>query len=409
MGFCPYNALVPLLGREATMITPPVLRATRTLCLSLLLAPALGLTALSSRAEAGTFTSLYSFCADLTICVDGSFPNDLLQGSDGNFYGTTAGGGNFSAGTVFKVTPDGSLSTLYTFTGDIDGSTPNALAKGKGSKFFYGITQVGGNPDASSGTVFKIDTAGNLSTLYTFTGASDGGNPLAAPTLGSGYALYGTTSAGGQFGAGTIYKFLPNSSVSALGSFNFNNGSGSSAELLSTGKNNFVGTSTIGGQFGLGNIYQVNAKGKVTSLYSFTGGSDGELPNAGLILGADGNYYGTTEEGGDLGLGTIFQVSPIGTLTTLYTFSGPDGASPTSALVLGSDGNFYGTTSSGGDFGFGTIFQLTPDGTFTVLYSFNSTDGAAPNTLLLASDGAFYSTTTSGGLYGQGTIFKFQP
>ena len=284
--------------------------------LSLLLFAA---TAIVSPAQ--TFTTLVQF-----NYTDGAFPHaiSLIQGTDGNLYGTTYVGGKYHGGTIFKVTTGGTLTTLRSFYG------PNGVHP------WAGVIQ-----------------------------ATDG-------------SLYGTTE--GMINGGPPVNWY-------------------------------------------GSIFNLNLAGDVlTTLYQFCAPScvDGSEPHAGLVQASNGDFYGTTTWGGADGVGTVFEITAGGTLTTLHSFDGGDGANPYAGLVQGSDGNFYGTTYAGGTNSDGTIFEITPAGSLTTLYSFCSqagcTDGAYPwGGLLQASDGNFYGTTVNGGIKvdctlcgsnGEGTIFS---
>jgi len=188
-----------------------------------------------------------------------------------------------------------------------------------------------------------------------------------------------------------------------------------SAALVQGGDGNFYGTTTYGGTNGLGTAFQVTPAGALTTLVSFNG-TNGSYPYAGLVQGSDGNFYGTTCYGGAGDLGTVFQMTPAGMLTTLVSFSGTNGSYPYAGLVQGSDGNFYGTTLGGGARGIGTIFQMTPAGALTTLVSFNNSDGAAPLAALVqGTNGNFYGTTSQGGNLsvnsgaGYGTVFEMTP
>jgi YVTN family beta-propeller protein/uncharacterized repeat protein (TIGR03803 family) len=366
----------------------------------------------------GILTTLYSFCSQ-SGCTDGATPfAGLAQGVDGNFYGTTelggGSGGTFcgtvgGCGTVFKITPNGMLTTLHTFCSQSncsDGGIPfTGLVQGVDGNF-YGTTEVGGGGQSfcgvvGCGTVFKITPNGMLTTLYRFcsqSGCADGGFPDAALVQGADGNFYGTTEG---FGA--------NSEACAQ------SGSGD-----------------------CGTVFKITPGGTLTTLYSFctqTGCADGDSPQAALIQGADGELYGTTLFGGNssvnclatagTGCGTIFKITTGGGLTTLYSFcpqSGcADGAIPFGALVQGSDGNLYGTTGlggagnavcQGGIAGCGTIFKITAGGALTTLHSFCSqtrcTDGGTPFVgLIQGTNGNFYGTTVGGGTAGYGTVFSF--
>src|ERR1035441_6381641 len=350
--------------------------------LQLLWAAALVLPAFAARADV-VFTNLYSF----TGTNDGADPHAaLVQGDDGYFYGTTYGGGAYTNqfgqgyGTVFKINTNGVLTSLYSFTGSNDGSNPNGMVQGKDG-YFYGTTESGGpytnQFGEGCGTVFKLSSNGVLTNLYSFGlihdihgTPLDGANPQTALAQGSDGYFYGTTYYGGTNDAGTVFK--------------------------------------------------ISTNGVMNTLYSFTGGNDGDGPN-GLVQGGDGYFYGTTQSGGINGGGTVFKINPSGAFTSLHSFpvfSG-DGfleyPSP-GGLVQGSDGYFYGTTGFVGGslhpLGSCSIFQISSDGAFTSLYLFGGGGRFTMNAkggLVQGSDGSFYGTTISGSgtsIFGSGTIFR---
>jgi uncharacterized repeat protein (TIGR03803 family) len=353
----------------------------------------------------GALTSLYSF----TGGNDGAYPDaGLLQGSDGNFYGMTFGGGTNGNGTVFKITANGALTHLYSFSGGIDGANPySGLVQGRDGNF-YGTTTRGGTKNA--GTVFKISTNGVLTHLYSFTGVNDGASPYAGLVQGNDGNFYGTTQSGGQNYDGTVFKISTSGALTNLYSFTGgNDGQTPYSGLVQGNDGYFYGTTAYGGTGNnAGTVFQISTNGALTSLYSFTGGNDGAHPDAGLLQGSDGNFYGMTFGGGTgNNAGTVFQISTNGAYTTLYSFTGGnDGRAPYARLALGSDGNFYGTTSSGGTNSFGSVFKISANGVLTGLYSFPGTDdGAGPNELVLGSDGSFYGTTSYGAANNSGTVF----
>jgi uncharacterized repeat protein (TIGR03803 family) len=332
---------------------------------------------------AGAETVLYNFGASAT---DGYRPSaPLIQTSDGNFYGTTAEGGTFAGGTVFKMTPAGVETVLYSFGASLsDGTVPAALIQGQDGNF-YGTTAQGGANNCASipgtgnncGTVFKITPAGVETVLYSFGGsATDGFEPLAPLVQASDGNFYGTTSSGGVYGGGTVFRITPGGAETVLYSFGASPSNGSPPQ--------------------------------------------GFIPQGALIQASDGSLYGTTAEGGSVsscqyGCGTVFRITLDGTESVLYSFAGysaSDGYGPAPFLIQGSDGNFYGTTRSGGAFGGdlnGTAFRITPSGVETVLYSFgplntNPSDPAAG--VIQGSDGAFYGVTIEGNTAGSGTVFK---
>jgi len=355
----------------------------------------------------GALTTLYSF----TGGNDGGAPTGLVRGSDGNFYGTTWGGGTNGAGTVFRISTSGALTTLYSFTGSNDGANPAAALVQGSDWYFYGTTEYGA-PSSGNGTVFKISANGALTTLYSFTGSNDGANPAAALVQGSDGYFYGTTEYSGPSGGnGTVFKISANGVLTTLHSFSFTNDGSGPSGLVHGSDGNFYGTTERGGPSGgNGTVFKISTNGAFTSLYSFTGGS-GYPPNAGLVQGNDGYFYGTTSGGPD-GDGAVFKISTNGALTTLYSFApANDGASPAAALVQGSDGYFYGTTERGGPSGGnGTVFKISANGVLTTLHSFSGTnDGAFPSALMQGSDGYFYGTTSGGGTYTNGTVFQISP
>jgi uncharacterized repeat protein (TIGR03803 family) len=372
--------------------------------------------ALASALPAQTFTTVLSF--DFS---DGAAPYAALyEGIDGNLYGTTAGGGASSAGTVFKIAPGGALTTLYSFCSlgpnCPDGDSPRAGLVQAANGDFYGTTPFGGvshdRGPHDVGTVYRITSSGALTTLYTFcakASCTDGVQPEGVLAQGSNGDFYGIT----EYGGAACYPHAD----------------------------------------GCGTVFEVTPAGALTTLYSFCSQpdcTDGAFPVAGLVKATDGYFYGTTSEGGSnycaavaSGCGTIFKISPAGTLTTLYNFcsesSCTDGVYPEEALIQATIGDLYGTTGSGGTdttcgtspatpplyAGCGTFFKITPSGTLTTLYTFcpdlvddNCPDGAYPSNLIQGTDGNFYGTTFAGGatcvsgeggVEGCGTIFKLTP
>lgn len=345
-------------------------------------------------------TTLHSFAGS-----DGSNPSSrLVLGSGGNFFGTTQAGGANSLGTVFEVTPTGALTTLHSFAGT-DGSNPGPLISG-GDGNFYGTTASGGTNN--SGTVFQITPSGVVTTLHSFSG-QDGSSPNAALVLGPDGNFYGTTASGGANGSyGTIFKISSTGTFNQLHSFSGADGSGPAAALALGSNGNFYGSTVSGGANNAGSIFTVTSAGALTTLYSFSG-PDGSAPRAPLTLNTDGNFYGTTSSGGaNPQYGTVFKITPAGVLTTIHNFAGTDGSAAEAVLLLGTDGNFYSSTISGGSGAqYGILFSITPAGTITTLYSFSGTDGSNPGGgLTLGTDGNFYATTGAGAANGLGSIFR---
>jgi uncharacterized repeat protein (TIGR03803 family) len=382
---------------------------------------------LAGSAQTGeVFTSLYSF----TGGTNGANPvAGLVQGGDGNFYGTSTSGGPqlyMDNGTVFKISPNGVLTTLYAFDDSIPyyGANPAATLVEGSDGTFYGTTELGGTASGEyipgPGTVFNITTNGALTSLYSFYGGFMSANPQGGLAQGRDGTFYGTTVNGG--GYGTVFNITTNGTLTNLYSFTgTNDGANPVAGLVQGSDGNFYGTTESGGTNGAGTVFRISANGAFTSLYSFTGTNDGAKPEAALVQGSDGNFYGTTVNGGartnqyGQGVGTVFRIGTNGAFASLYSFSGTnDGANPEAALVQGSDGNFYGTTAYGGAHtnqygqGVGTLFRISTNGAFTSLYSFSGTDdGANPEAALVeGSDGYFYGTTAYGGTNNLGAVFK---
>jgi uncharacterized repeat protein (TIGR03803 family) len=344
---------------------------------------------------AGLLSVLYSFPYDVATSTapDGWFPQaGLVQGKDGNFYGVATEGGTggeacadttglSGCGTVFKLTPSGTLTVLHSFCGGsgcgslaTDGAEPTGRMVFAANGDLYGTTQVGGlfNGFYNQGTIFRVTTSGAYTVLHVFSGnfgsKPDGANPAAGLTLASNGDFYGTTTAGGASGDGSVFE--------------------------------------------------MTASGKVTLLHSFTGSSDGSMPIGALVQASDGNLYGTCYSGGANGTGTVFRITTKGVLTKIYDYAaqgapGNIGYFPRAGLIQGSDGNLYGTAWQGGAFTTtGTIYQFTLGGVGTLETSFDaSTTGFAPlDALLQGSDGRLYVTLqynggeNSDGVQDQGAI-----
>lgn len=349
------------------------------------------------------FRSLFLILAVLTFAYFA-----LAQSSDAD-----------PAGTKF--------TTLHSFSGT-DGANPVGLVQATNG-FFYGTTEFGGGDSNCTtrtlcGTLFKITPGGTLTTVYNFCGVLGCpspvlGGPESAPLQATSGELYGTVITGSD-GSGSIFKATPTGTLSVLYSFcsqsGCTDGSTPGFGLIQAANGEFYGVTNTAGTHCCGTIFKITPAGALTTLYDFcaqSGCPDGAQPVAPLIQGTDGNFYGTTQGGGSGASGTVFKITPSGTLTTLYNFcSQPgcsDGFSVQTALVQGSNGSFYGATSQGGSNNGGTLFKITATGTFSTIYEFcslpNCADGATPTALIRSASGAFYGVTTNGGS-GHGTIFE---
>jgi len=346
----------------------------------------------------------------------------LVQGTDGNLYGTTASAGAYHSGNLFKMTPDGALTVLYNFCAQpncADGGAPGGLVLGIDGNFF-GTTSFGGDYGSqfgtpNAGTIFKITPSGKFTILHSFcalANCADGSVPSGL-VQGADGNLFGTTQTGGtnqsQFGGGTIFEITTEGAFLTLYNFcsqsHCADGSNPTAAMIQAGDGNFYGTTALGGLYAGGTVFEFAPGGALTTLYSFCSQpncTDGAEPRGGLVQAADADFYGTT-------LGTVFKITPSGALTTLYNFCAQtncaDGSGPYGPLVQAAGGDFYGTTSLGGantcqflgPVGCGTVFKITPGGALTTLHSFNGTDGEASfSGLVQATNGAFYGTTVRG-------------
>ena len=343
---------------------------------------------------------------------DGASPVGLIQGTDGNLYGTTSEGGANSLGTIFRIDANGTtFTTLHSFAGG-DGANPQAsLVQGTDGNL-YGTTYSGGA--AGAGTVFKINVTGTtFETLHSFSfGVGAGAVPQEASLIqGTDGDLYGTTSEGGANDLGTVFRIDTNGATfTPLHSFAGDDGSQPGhAGLVQGIDGKLYGTTYFGGASGHGTVFKLDTNGTFMKLHEFAG-ADGANPFAGLIQATDGNLYGTTYQGGD-GFGTIFKIDTNGTFTPLRNFAGSDGANPSAALIQATDGKLYGTTYQGGDYGLGTIFKMDLSGNVTgnvTLHSFagaDSSDGSNPFAALIqAAHGNLYGTTATGGA-GAGVVF----
>jgi uncharacterized repeat protein (TIGR03803 family) len=378
--------------------------------------------AISIASPAQIFATVYNFCSQ-NNCPDGAAPNALVQGSDGNFYGTTQGGGTQHQGTVFKITPQGTLTTLHSFCSEpycADGQAPFARLVQANDGNFYGTTLEGG--EFSIGTVFRITPEGTLTTLHSFQD-EDGAAPGSALIQGVDGYLYGTTSSGGAHNQGTVIRITLDGTVSVLYSFcaltRCADGRLPQASLVQATDGNFYGTTTGGGAYcwdsgGCGTVFQITPQGTLTTLYSFcpqAGCADGDWPDSVLLQASDGNLYGTTNIGGANNFGSVFKITTQGMLSSLHSFTHLDGLNPYAGLAQGSDGNLYGATYQGGAYcfamgGCGTVFKITPSGTLTTLHSFDNSDGSLIFAgLVRVTDGSFYGTALNGGANNAGTVF----
>jgi uncharacterized repeat protein (TIGR03803 family) len=371
-------------------------------------------------ARAQTFTPL----ADFTSKIGGGPGSPLIQGLDGNFYGTAGDSGIGGRGAVFIATSSGTLTDLFSFCKDKTcptGAGPYLSLLQVSNGDFFGFTL----GTADNGTLFKLSPTGVINNLHTFcsTTCTDGQMPRTNLIQARNGDLYGTTNVGGtSHNAGTIFQLTPSGTLTTVYDFCqlTNCADGASplgfGSLIQATDGNLYGTTRTGGK-GFGTIYQLSPSGTLKTIYKFCKGGagthpclDGANPD-GLVEGLDGNFYGTTTGGGANGDGEVFKVTRYGGLTPIYSFCSlagcADGTGPT-GLLLGSDGNFYGTTSNLGSNGAvpNTIFQVTPTGAYTVLYSTDLRTESGVLSIVQSTDGNFYGTYDIGGASNLGTFFK---
>ena len=372
------------------------------------------LTASIPAVHAQTYTVLHNFRGTYGDSRVPSTSSVIAQGRDGNMYSTTPDGGIDSL--VFRITPAGAERELpfHFFPAEFPADSGLTFATDGN---FWGTTegyQFWGLP----GIIFKMNAAGNVVEYNTFGGTDEvnGNTATAPPVQGRDGNFYGTTSAGGNIqlcaygngGCGVIYRFTALGQYKVLHTFDQEDGANPYGALVLGGEGNFYGTTQLGGAADAGVVFKITpSSGRYSILYTFCSQAncaDGANPYDALVKGADGNFYGTTQNGGSgiLPDGVVFKLTPAGQYTVLYNFCSQsnctDGANPLAGLVQATDGNFYGTTVSGGASNFGTIYQISPDGHYTVLHSFDNSDGANPATTPVQNtNGILYGTTAAGG------------
>lgn len=336
----------------------------------------------------------------------------LLIASDGNVYGVTADGGASTGGAVFKIAANGSFSELYKLgSGDpLDPSHPQTGLIEGADGAFYGTSMMGGRFD--NGTVFRITPAGSVSILYSFSGTADGGNPTAGILQASDGNFYGVTQYGGANGTGTACKLTPAGVLTTL--WNFASDDLPNGTLIEATDGNLYGSmGGINANVG-GALFKIAPDGTFTKLWSFGEAGDGYGVLQTLVQASDGSIYGTTVGGGAFGFGAVFRWTLSGTESVIYSFQGgSDGANPSSGLIQGRDGYLYGTTASGGNYNNGTIYRITTTGVKEVLWDFGlnpvpGSGGAQAQGVVQDASGNLYGTTYGGGTYGSGTVFHVQ-
>jgi uncharacterized repeat protein (TIGR03803 family) len=370
-------------------------------------------------AHAQTFSVVHDFSGG----SDGGGPMNGFVANGVVLYGTTSSGGTFNNGVVFKInTKTGTETVLHSFAGGTDGAIPQGSLVWEKGGHIYGTTTAGGA--SGFGTVFEV-TAEKETVLYSFAGGKDGADPAAGLVLDATGNLYGTTSQGGSSGNGTVFELAApktqggNWTESVLYSF----GKGKDGSVPVGGVSldtagNLYGTTSAGGTYGNGTVFQLTPGSVWTEniLHDFQNADDGAVPYAGLISDKSGNFYGAATEGGANGGGTAFELTPVNgkwTFSVIYSVPGWDISGSFRNVVRDSSGNLYATTHCDGDYEAGTVYELTPSGgtwTYTVLYNFTGgSDGLYSFSNLVLSQGKLYGTTKYGGSQGAGVIFEVTP
>ncbi len=361
--------------------------------------------ALGNLSTAQTVRDLYNFAG-----ANGSanpFYVTPTQGRDGALYGTDyeKTGGN---GSIFRLTTAGVAGSPHVYDG-LDGSNPlGGVVLGSDGNL-YGTTAYGGSQN--DGTLFRLGSHGTYLVLHEFQGGTDGMVPTAAPIQGSDGNFYGTTF--GLLGGvnSTVYKYTSSGNLTTIYQFDQNHGQFVEAPLIQGSDGNLYGTAAGGGANNCGTIFKLTTSGTMLWYYSFPCGPWGAVPFAPLVQASDGNFYGTTDQGGNAGgeWGTIFKLDPKGNVSVLHSFNanGRDGYGAVGGLVQGTDGKLYGTTTLGGKYGCGALFQITTGGDYTLLYSFPSQLGTSPFAAPVQdTNGLFYGTTSAGGKFGFGSVYS---
>jgi uncharacterized repeat protein (TIGR03803 family) len=358
-------------------------------------------------------TVIAEFSGESTPSPGASPQATLCTGPNGLMFGTTSGGGPGGFGTIFSITSTGTFASVANFT-TASGWRPSGgfVAAGDGTADLIAPIYSGGVN--GYGTLLRLRASGTLVVEAAF-GSPQGNNPEGGlAQLGQG--LFGVTRAGGANNRGTFFSHVPGFGTSLLSSFTVQGGARPEGPLTLRQDGYFYGVAREGGATNRGGIVKLATDGTKSLLASFTSGTGparGHAPRAPLASGTDGNLYGVTERGGANDQGTIFSVTPDGTLTALHDFAATGPRSPMGGLVRGPDGNFYGTTSNGGAAGAGTVLRFSPGSPPVTIAEFTGTTGALPGSrptgpLCIALDGTIYGTCSQGGDSGQGSLFRIQ-
>ena len=349
---------------------------------------------------------------------------DLVLGTDGNFYAAASTGGANGYGSIIQFTPAGVGNAIHSLAGpSTEGSSPYAALYQAKDGMLYGTTYLGG--EKNLGSIFKVSPAGDVFTnVFSFTNDAQGGFlPYAGLVQDASTDLFGTTLRGGPNDAGTVFRLTLGGTLTTIASFDGGNGKNPEGRLAVGPDGALYGTTLIGGADDRGTVFRITSSGTLTTLFSFPAlgafnskgvavNTVGANPRAGLLLGADGNFYGTAYQGGASGYGTVFRMTPAGAITVLHSFGGPpeDGSFPLGTVSQMPDGSLVGTTEQGGAVGGGTTWRIDASGNYTLLHSFSSTsnDGRQPYATLLPANGYLYGISFTDATVAGGVFFRLE-
>jgi len=353
--------------------------------------------------SAQTVQDVVSFTGNNSLGNPGATP---AEGRDADLYGTCPDPKG-TAGSIFILTPSGATRPFYKFNFTAGADPAGGLMLATDGNF-YG-TAAGGGGSGTYGVLFRISPEGTYTVLHNFLGGADGAGPFAAPIEATDGNFYGTTSGAAGIFPSTIYKYTPSGTFTTIYQFTKAQGGSIGTPLIEGSDGNLFGTAFDGGASDNGSIYELSTSGALLYNYSFPGGKGGANTFGPLVQASDGNYYGTTFYGGNfIRYGRVFRMDRKGVVSTLYSFTGlEDGANPSGGLIQATDGNLYGTTSARGTNGYGTVFQISTSGKFKALYSFSAAIGENPGPPPLQhTNGLFYGSLPFGSTYGYGAIYS---
>jgi uncharacterized repeat protein (TIGR03803 family) len=360
-------------------------------------------------AGAQTVATVYNFAGGTTSGANPWYVT-LVQGTDGQLYGTTYNGGSHSKGTAFKVTTSGTFTLLHSFSGGAsDGAYPTGGFTLGTDGNLYGTTQMGGS--GSQGVVFKMTTAGAVTVLHTFNAGTDGVFPWGPPILASDGNYYGTAS-GGEKNNGLVYKITSTGTFTIVYKFDGTHGTYPIAPPTQGMDGLLYVPVSEGGTSFCGTIVQLTTAGVLNNTYDFPCTSGGSFPIGPLVQDASGTFYSTTQNGGTNNEGTIYQVNTALSVSAMHSFGAffGDGTYPSAGMLLGTDGNYYGSTAEGGSFDDGTLFNISTTSSYNELYSFNNSANLMQMSPLSPpveyTTGLLYGVTEFGGTTNQGTVYS---